>query len=84
MPTTPQLTKQQQKRLWENRFFAEVRSYYFADLATIYLRKQRALTWTMLILSSGALVGLVAQLPKEFAWVPLLLAFASSALSYQR
>jgi len=54
------LSEPQQKRVWDGWLSAENRANYFADLSRGYHRKQRLVTWAMLVLSSGA-VGLHAS-----------------------
>src|SRR5436305_1657758 len=49
---------------------AEVRSYYFADLAARYTREKQIITGVSFFLSSGAAATLGAQLPH---WIPLVL-----------
>ena len=48
------LSELQQKRVWDGWLSAENRANYFADLSRGYHRKQRLVTWAMLVLSSGA------------------------------
>jgi hypothetical protein len=55
------LSELQQKRVWEGQLAAEIRASYFADLANSYQRVQRRVTWTTLVLSSGAAATLLAD-----------------------
>ena len=80
---SPRLNELQRKRLWEDLLLAEARSYYFGDLATKYNREQRIITWTSLILSSGATVTAVASLAANGqAWLPALLALIASGITF--
>lgn len=76
----PALTPLQQRRVWESWFSAEVRALYFADLATLYRRRQRWLTWLILFTASGAVVSLLATLPAQH-WVRLGFAVVTAGLS---
>src|SRR5439155_4193515 len=50
---------------------AEVRSLYFADLASRYTKRKQIITGISFFLSSGAAATLAAKLP---TWIPLVLA----------
>jgi hypothetical protein len=79
------LSDLQQKRVWEGLLSAEIRAYYFADLASEHHRRQRVVTWAILFLSSGAFFALVtmlvAGLPPALAWVPAGLVLLTTAMS---
>lgn len=75
------LTELQRDRVWEAWFESDVRSYYFAALAARFHRRQQIITWTSLVLSSGALVTIISKLPTDSAWVGPALAFVAAALS---
>src|SRR3954466_7410313 len=76
------LSALQQKRVWEGQLAAEIRASYFADLANRYQAVQRKITWTILVLSSGAAATLLADgIPQQFAWIKPVLALATAGLS---
>jgi hypothetical protein len=76
----PMLTRPQQARVWESLIAAEVRAKYFAELAHRYHVQQRAISWLMLVFSSGALISIIARL--TYDWVAPLLALITSGLSF--
>jgi hypothetical protein len=78
------LSEAQQRRVWEGMLSAEIRANYFADLSGKYHRKQRGATWTILFLSSGAVVTfLYTGLPAEIAaWLRPVLALLTAAMSF--
>ena len=43
------LSEAQQKRVWDGMLGEEIRADYFAELAGIYLWRQRAATWTNIV-----------------------------------
>lgn len=75
------LNENQQKRTWEGWLTAEMRAYYFADLAGSYQARQRGATWATLVSSSGAALTILVRLPNELAWVAPTLALLTAALS---
>ncbi len=76
------LTPNQQKIVWEGWLSAEVRAYYFADLALRYQRRQTVVTWLLLASATTGWATLVADwLPAGLAWVRPVLAFATAGLS---
>jgi hypothetical protein len=77
------LTPLQQRRLWEEWFYAEVRAYYFADLAGRFDRRQRLVTWLSLFGASGALVAALGTiLAGRWPWLPGLVALLPSGLGF--
>jgi hypothetical protein len=64
------LNEFQINRVWENMLAAEVRSLYFADLASRYTRRKQWITGTSFFLSSGAAASIIGKLPQL---VPLVL-----------
>lgn len=50
-------------RVWEYKYEAEVRSYYFADLASRYTKKKQRVVGLSFVLSSAAAASLWAELP---------------------
>lgn len=76
------LSDLQRKRVWEGWLSAEIRANYFAELSNRYYRAQRAITWLVLLSSSGAFVTLVSNAPPSWAWVAPALAFLTAALSF--
>lgn len=55
------LSELQRRDVWENWLGAEIRSDYFADLAARYKHRQTLLTSLGLVLSSGAVVTILAS-----------------------
>jgi len=64
------LTRNEADRVWERMVEAEVRSFYFADLASRYTTRKQIITGVTFFLASGAAATLVGKLP---AWLPLVL-----------
>ena len=76
------LSQAQIQRVWEGMLAAEIRALYFADLAARYNARQAKATWATLVLSSGAVVSLLAALPEEYAlWVRLALTVTTVIVS---
>jgi len=76
------LTLIQQRVVWERWFQSEVRALYYADLASLYRRKQTWITWTSLFASSGALAAIVFALASHrWPWLPAVLALIPTGLS---
>jgi hypothetical protein len=78
------LSEVQQATVWEHWLAAEIRALHFGDLANYYGARQKWLTVTTLLLSSGAFVTLFGDwLPAKFAWLrpalPLFIAAVSIA-----
>jgi len=63
------LTENETKRVWENMLEAEVRSFYFGELASRYTTYKQVITGISFFLSSGAAAAIIAKAP---AWVPVL------------
>lgn len=64
------LTEGETSTVWTRMAEAEVRSLYFANLASRYTKRKQIITGISFFLSSGAAATLVARLP---SWVPILL-----------
>jgi hypothetical protein len=66
--------------VWEKMLEAEVRAFYFGDLAANYSKQKQVITFLTFFLASGAAATLVGQLP---SWVPLGLSLVSAlTISY--
>ena len=72
------LTDAQITSIWERQIAAEVRSLYFADLASSYTKQKQWITGASFFLASGAAATLLAKSP---FWVPLVLACVTALLS---
>ena len=72
------LTDDQITSLWERMISAEVRSLYFAELASNYTRQKQIITGASFFLASGAAAVLIGKLP---SWVAILLACVAALLS---
>ena len=71
------LTEGQANRLWGWMIEAEVRSYYFGDLAARYTKQKQIITGLSFFLSSGA----AATLAVKAYWAPLALATIAACLA---
>jgi hypothetical protein len=72
------LTEGQANRIWQKMVEAEVRSLYFADLASRYTKRKQIITGISFFLSSGAAATVVAKLPW---WVPVTLSLIVAVAS---
>jgi hypothetical protein len=63
--------------VWKRQIAAEIRSLYFADLASRFTTQKRWITALSFFLSSGAAVSLLAKFP---AWVPVALSLLTAAM----
>ena len=72
------LSENQITSIWERRIAAEVRSFYFGELASRYATKKQWITFATLFLASGAAGTVAAKLP---SWVPILLASAAAVIT---
>jgi hypothetical protein len=72
------LTENQVNYVWSERVQAEVRSLYFAELASRYTYRKQILVGASFFLSSGAAATVIAKLP---AWIPVPLAVLSAIAS---
>ncbi|MBI4479560.1 MAG: hypothetical protein HY651_06015 [Acidobacteria bacterium] len=76
------LTQMQQKNVWEGWLSAEMRAYYFAEMANRYQTLQRVLTWLTLIFSSSAAVAVLSDgAPEGFEWIRGALVLLTAAVS---
>ena len=60
---------------------SEVRANYFADLSVRYRRTNRAITWLILLFSSGAVWFAAGGMPVELSWVRIVAPCGTAALS---
>lgn len=67
------LTDDQIQQLWERKISAEVRSLYFAEMASRYSRRKHVITFVTFFLASGAASSILA---KADPWIPLVLSVA--------
>ncbi len=72
------LAENQITSVWERQISAEVRSLYFAELASNYSKKKQIITGTVFFFSSGAAAALIAKAP---AWVPTVLSITVAAVT---
>lgn len=75
------LSSLQQKAVWDGWLSSEIRFCYFADLTGRHQRKQRFLTWTILVFSCGSFAAIIYELPGNLHWVRALAALATAGLS---
>lgn len=68
----------QRNRVWEDWLSAEIRAYYFADIAFRLESRQRVAHWVTLFGASGVVTSLLSTLPR---WVALVLAVILTAVS---
>ena len=72
----------QQAILWDAWLSAEIRSGYFASLSSRFLKTQRLLSFSSLILSSGAAVTIaISALPPQYAWTRFVLSATAAGFS---
>ena len=72
------LTEGEANRVWEKMIEAEVRSYYFGELAARYSKQKQIITGLSFFLSSGAAATLGAKAP---AWIPLVFSAVAAFLA---
>jgi hypothetical protein len=72
------LAEKEADRVWERMLLAEVRSYYFGELASRYTKLKQIITGISFFLSSGAAATLAARLP---SWIPLVSAILVAILT---
>jgi len=72
------LTESQTNRVWQDAFEAEVRAFYFGDLAARYIRQKQIITGVSFFLSSGAAATLIARSP---SLIPVILSIIAAVLS---
>src|SRR4051812_13455240 len=68
----------QRSIVWEKMLIAEVRSMYFAELASCYNRYKQLVTGMAFFLSSGAAAAIAAKAP---SWAPLTMASVTALLT---
>lgn len=72
------LNENETRRAWQKMIRAEVRSLYFAEMASRYTRRKQILAASSLFLTSGAAVSVGAKWPD---WLPLLMSIAAAAIA---
>src|SRR5439155_2539412 len=72
------LSEQQINKVWQLMFEAEVRSFYFGDLASRYTKRKQLISGIAFFLSSGAAAALIGRAP---AWVPIVLSLVTASLT---
>ena len=72
------LTQDQIIAVWERQLAAEVRSLYFAELASNYTKQKQIISGVSFFLASGAAATLIGKAP---AWLPILLSCVTAVLS---
>jgi hypothetical protein len=68
----------QRAAVWEKMLAAEVRSMYFAELASCHTRYKQIITGAAFFLSSGAAATMAAKAP---LWAPLAMAIVTALLT---
>ena len=72
------LAETQITSVWERQIAAEVRSLYFAELASRYSKRKQIITGIVFFFSSGAAASLIAKAP---SWVPIVLSVVVAAIT---
>lgn len=72
------ITECQRNVIWENMLAAEVRSMYFAELASCHYRRKQFIVGASFFLSSGAAATLAAKMPNS---LPLVLSVIVALLT---
>ena len=72
------LTQAQVNRVWQLMFEAEVRSFYFVDLAARYTKRKQIISGLAFFLSSGAAATVIAN---TRAWIPVVLSVITAAMT---
>lgn len=75
------LSEFQQDEVWRNWISAEIRSDYFADMATRYARTHSWLIWLSLFFSAGTLAAIIGNLSGDLGWIKSALALVTTAAS---
>ena len=73
------LTKSQVDEVWNSMFKAEVRSYYYGDLASRYTRWKKVLTGSSFLLSSIAVALVVGGAEGQYIFATLNLIIAATS-----
>ena len=74
-------TDGQRKRVWGELLDAETRSLYFASLENRYETHEQRVTLLILLLSSGSVASLLADIPADYHWLRAVLPAVTAALS---
>ena len=80
------LNAQEQTDTWDDRFSAEVRANYYAELCSKYVTRERILTWLTLVSSSGAVLSIIVGRPSATALLAVIttcLTITDLVLQYQ-
>src|ERR1700674_1212121 len=72
------LTESEANRVWERMVESEVRSLYFADMASRYTARKQVIIGSSFFLSSGAFASLVGRLP---VWLPIVCSLLVAVLT---
>lgn len=72
------LTREEADRVWQRMVEAEVRSYYYGDLASQYTRRKQYITGISFFLASGAAATVAAKFPPV---VPIILSLIVAILA---
>ena len=78
------LTEHQQRDVWERWLASEMRANYYGDLAERLSSLHSKLTWTALLLSSGAAAAILgdAHIPTSLWFLKLVLALLAAGVSF--
>ena len=78
------LTELQQRDVWERSLASEMRANYYGDLAERLSSLQTKLSWTTLLLSSGAAAAILgdAHMPSNLWFLKLALALLAAGVSF--
>ena len=74
-------TDEQRERIWGEMLDAETRSLYFAGLERRYQVHEQKVTLLILLLSSGSVVSLLADIPADYHLLRAALPAITAALS---
>lgn len=72
------LTQDEKNAVWRDMLEAEVRSYYFGELASKYSQRKQIIAFVTFFLSSGAAATLFSSVP---SYVPMSLALLTAGLT---
>ena len=72
---------EQRERIWGEMLDAETRSLYFAGLERRYQVHEQRVTLLILLLSSGSVASLLADIPADYHWLRAALPAIAAALS---
>jgi len=75
------LSEAQIRRVWEGMLASEIRAKYFTELSGSYLKRQRLVTWGILLFSSADAVSFLKNLPDSLVWIRAGLAVCAAGAS---